>query len=49
MAKAAIADEDFLAAFDGRGIGNRAADEHIAAGTRRRGGWGLGGERSRGQ
>src|SRR5580700_2500250 len=49
MAKAAVADEDLLATLNGRGIGNRAADEHIAAGTRRGGGWGLSGDGSRGK
>jgi hypothetical protein len=43
MAKAAVADEDLLSPLDGGGVGNRAADEHIAARTRKRGGRGLGG------
>jgi hypothetical protein len=49
MAEAAVAHEDFLSPLDGGGVGNRAADEHIAARTGGRGGRGLGGKRSRGK
>jgi hypothetical protein len=51
VAKAAVGGEGFLSAFNGGGIGDGAADEHVAArgrGRRRRCG-GLGGERGRGE
>ena len=49
VAKAAIADENFLPPFYRGRIGNRAADEHVPARARLGRGWGLGGERGRGK
>jgi hypothetical protein len=47
VAKTAVANEDFLSAFNGRGIGDRAGDEHVAAWARSGGGRGLGNQGSR--